>query len=61
MVHTALLTSLNNIPVLGTCMCWAGHGLSFMGRAYNAEQILMAQFVYHATFFFPFFFLGFTG
>ena len=29
---------------------WAGHGLSFMGRAYIAKQILMAQFVYHATF-----------
>ena len=29
---------------------WAGHGLTFMGRAYIAQQILMAQFVYHATF-----------
>ena len=29
---------------------WEGHGLSFMGRAYIAKQILMAQFVYHATF-----------
>ena len=29
---------------------WAGHHLSFMGRAYIAKQILMSLFTYHAIF-----------